>query len=426
MTSFTLGKSLTELPFPDFLFNNNEEKEVEKENRIETLGDDDNFDPNCPNSQGTLYRFDILLNSSASTFTLAQGMLPLAPIGDVNDDGYSDIMFLGGISGLCTNFTIYVLYGSSSLPTELTWGSITGSEGFSFKADSTSFPISSTTVYSFVNTTGPQCIYDPVSNVTNDYYTYYYSYSIASSASISFYSAGDFNKDGFADIILGSSYAYQLAGQSYLFYGSDTVYNQSIVLSQITKSQGFSIIGSGRSNDYYSGDQSGFAVAGGFDFNNDGYSDIAIGAPQVSSMFGAVYIIYGNSNTPKSLKLSFLAPSLGITIFNFEVSRLGNSLSPGGDYNNDGYDDLAIGAPSAAGGAGGAFIIYGVVNKVNLQLNSLTASQGKYIIGIKNTNKANGYCQTGSMVGGAFDFNRDGKKTFRSCLFFLKNNVFVH
>ncbi len=71
----------------------------------------------------------------------------------------------------------------------------------------------------------------------------------------------------------------------------------------------------------------------------------------------------------------------------------------------DGIDDVIIGAPGAAGGAGVAFIIYGSSRTLtSIQLDSLTSSQGKKIFGIKNTNST--YCQTGKSVSGGFDFNR--------------------
>lgn len=53
-------------------------------------------------------------------------------------------------------------------------------------------------------------------------------------------------------------------------------------------------------------------------------------------------------------------------------------------------------------------MIYGSKTLLNIALSSLTATQGLQIIGIKNTNTDNGYCNTGYAVSGGIDFNRDG------------------
>lgn len=55
-----------------------------------------------------------------------------------------------------------------------------------------------------------------------------------------------------------------------------------------------------------------------------------------------------------------------------------------------------------------AFVIYGGTNLVNIQVSSLTASQGEVIVGIKNSDGSGIYCQTGRAVSGGNDFNHDG------------------
>jgi hypothetical protein len=97
-------------------------------------------------------------------------------------------------------------------------------------------------------------------------------------------------------------------------------------------------------------EQLGKAVVVG-DFDDDGYADVAAGAPFDAGVGGSVYVFLGpfsgDDDTP-DVKLYPLSGNLG---------NLGGALAVG-DFNNDGVDDLAV------GGDGGAdppdvFIFYG-------------------------------------------------------------------
>ncbi|MEO8540296.1 MAG: FG-GAP repeat protein [bacterium] len=97
------------------------------------------------------------------------------------------------------------------------------------------------------------------------------------------------------------------------------------------------------------GNHFGLSLACG-DFNGDGYTDLAVGAPGYDHDAGAVVVFYSDGTA--------LGPS---TAFTQDTSRGGYNV-PGvkeagdlfgwslaaGDFNNDGEDDLAIGAPHEA------------------------------------------------------------------------------
>ncbi|MBL8954013.1 MAG: FG-GAP repeat protein [Myxococcaceae bacterium] len=83
------------------------------------------------------------------------------------------------------------------------------------------------------------------------------------------------------------------------------------------------------------GDRFGHALAWG-DFNKDGQPDLAVGAPGVSAGRGNIYVFYG----PLDPQLSVAYGAL----FTTPSSALASTLAAG-DFNADGVDDLAAGAP---------------------------------------------------------------------------------
>ena len=116
------------------------------------------------------------------------------------------------------------------------------------------------------------------------------------------------------DIIIGADGADQSsrtdAGQSYVIYGTATNPGTIDLLIALSSTQGFAILGAAE------GDFSGSSVASAGDVNNDGYSDIIIGAlyadPNSRSYAGQSYVIYGAGIVPSVQPT--LNPTLSPTI----------------------------------------------------------------------------------------------------------------
>lgn len=134
--------------------------------------------------------------------------------------------------------------------------------------------------------------------------------------------AGDVNGDGYSDLLVGANQRGGGVGKAFLYFGNDALPTQPI----------WSDPGS-QVNAHF-----GSAFAG-CDFDNDGYSDIAVSQPerdvdQVDE--GRVVLYYGGA--------------AGISAGPFTISadqadaRFGTALAAG-DVNGDGYCDLAVGAP---------------------------------------------------------------------------------
>ena len=153
--------------------------------------------------------------------------------------------------------------------------------------------------------------------------------------------AGDVNGDGYDDVIVGAYGYASFTGRAYVNLGS-----ASGVLARAN------VILTGGAVD----DQFGDSVSGAGDVNGDGYDDVIIGASMhdVGSLnaVGKVVIHHGSASGVSS------SASLTLT-GGAAVDRLGHSVSAAGDVNGDGYDDVIIGAYGHAGFIGRTYVHHG-------------------------------------------------------------------
>lgn len=177
----------------------------------------------------------------------------------------------------------------------------------------------------------------------------------------------DFNSDGRSDLAVGApgeSVGNQdSAGAVNVLYGSAS--GVSVAKNLLIHQDNPGIVGVSERGDAF-----GHATACG-DFDNDGYDDLAVGVPHESVELptgdvydaGAVNIFYGSAiGIVTTGNEVFTQSSAGIPEKSERTDEFGSALVAG-DFDNDGRDDLAIGAPKeevdGSNQAGNVIVLYG-------------------------------------------------------------------
>jgi FG-GAP repeat/FG-GAP-like repeat len=223
----------------------------------------------------------------------------VSPAGDVNGDGYSDVIL-----------SIFKLeYGVSK-------------EGRVFLYYGTGNGLSANPVWSSSNKQDNANFGEGVAN------------------------AGDINGDGFADVVIGASHysnGEENEGAAFVYFGSP---------AGLEKEPSWVIEG-GQANAFY-----GISVSTAGDVNKDGFADVVVGAhfyDNGETNEGKVYVYLGSA---AGLSKTPFWTSEG----NQVGANFGKSVASAGDVNKDGYFDIIVGAPNYDNGQaneGRAFIFLG-------------------------------------------------------------------
>ena len=303
--------------------------------------------------------------------------LKVSSAGDINGDGFDDILIGADRQGTNREGDAYVIFGKNTDFTDIDL--------------STNLTVNDN---GFKITGGESSSSSPFSNALN------YERGMITS------SAGDINGDGFDDIIVANHSANDNRGESYLIFGSSNDFSNIDLTTDIASNGlGFKITGANE------GDFSGYSVSSG-DVNGDSLNDIIIGSlrnNQASN--GKVYVILGKEEEFTNITLgdNLFDQNLGF-IINPEYSisdttnNYGFNISGIGDTNGDGFDDILIGSPYSSSNYiglnnGSVDIYYGRDNITN-------GTAERAIIGAQEEDKI------GAEVSAIGDINGDGFDDF--------------
>lgn len=268
----------------------------------------------------------------------------IAAFGDVNNDGFDDVIFTKNMTTV-TNAPVFILRGQAG---EL--GDATVSANGSISAA----PYPTTTPAGNLNSivagigdfngdgiadylvgqsgnlmgglpTGNAYIISGASGTAHTYFSGGGTAGMQIGASVS--GVGDFNNDGYADVVIGAPGAMGGNGAAYFVQGSANGLSGTLYP---TATSGNSQMLTGAST----GAGFGQSVRGIGDINGDGYMDFAIGAPGDNGGAGSVEIVYGHKNGTSGLPNGRLTGTMGAG-FGTEILALG-------DINGDGYSDILI------------------------------------------------------------------------------------
>ncbi|MFN8180155.1 MAG: FG-GAP-like repeat-containing protein [bacterium] len=190
-------------------------------------------------------------------------------------------------------------------------------------------------------------------------------------------SAGDFNGDGYGDVLVGAirnDAGGADAGRAYLFFGGPSPDSVPDVI----------MTGAGP------GAQFGFAVASAGDVNGDGYGDVIVGAVPSGGGYGRAYVFFGGNPADGDADLILLGETSN--------DGFGAAVGAAGDVNGDGYADFVVGAPASSAngpGSGRAYVFLGGRHA--------DAFPDRTLSGESTTDSF------GTSVSTAGDINRDGK-----------------
>lgn len=216
-------------------------------------------------------------------------------------------------------------------------------------------------------------------------------------------SAGDFNGDGYDDVIVGWSVNDNgnglSSGSAFVFFGQS--YTTQQILDANTDAD---VVINGRDNS-----QLGLSVASAGDFDGDGMDDIIVGGGDhlVDGVCGtSVYLLFGADYPTQQV----LSAEVGAdVVLNAQACNngFGRSVASAGDFNGDGLDDVIVGAfVDDAGfpynGIGSAFIFFGG------QTGTISDPDSNADVVLNGEGGLVGFGAFGFSVASAGDFNGDG------------------
>jgi len=204
--------------------------------------------------------------------------------------------------------------------------------------------------------------------------------------------AGDVNGDGYSDVIVGAGFytnGQVGEGAAFIYHGSATGINTTAA----------AIMESNQVNAVM-----GISVACAGDVNGDGYSDVIVGAyfyDNGQTDEGAAFIYQGSATGVNTTAAAMMES-------NQVGANFGRDVSGAGDVNGDGYSDVIVGAWYYSNGQaneGAAFVYHGSVAGINTTAAAMVESNqvdGNMGVSVASAGDVNGDGYSDVIVGAYF------------------------
>ena len=282
---------------------------------------------------------DVTLTGGATNIFFGRSV---SSAGDVNGDGYSDV--IAGAAGYSSNTgRAYVYYGGASMnnTADLTMTGETTSNYFGTSVSSAGdvngdgFSDVIVGAYAYSTNTGRVYVYYGGASMNSTADVTMTGEAAADIFGISVSSAGDVNGDGYSDVIVGAEGYFTFTGRAYVYFGGTSMNNTADV----------SMTGEA-TYDYF-----GESVSSAGDVNGDGYSDVIIGADAYSTNTGRAYVYFGGASMNNTSDVTMTGEAT--------YNSFGTSVSTAGDVNGDGYLDMIVGADEFSSDTGRTYLYLG-------------------------------------------------------------------
>ncbi|MBK9225887.1 MAG: FG-GAP repeat protein [Ignavibacteria bacterium] len=296
--------------------------------------------------------------------------------GDVNADGYSDVI-VGAYAASVYTGKAYIYFGGSSMNNiaDVNMAGENSNDNFGYSVSGAGD----------VNGDGYQDVICGAYGYNSDFgraYIYFGSVTMDNVADVSMYggafldyfgasvsNAGDVNDDGYSDVIVGAYGYNSLTGRAYIFYGGASMNSiPDVTMTGETTNNVF-----------------GYSVSEAGDVNGDGFADVYVGAYGYSSAKGRAYLYYGGTNMNNAVDIFMTGEDT--------FSYFGYSVSGGGDVNGDGFADLIAGAYGFNSNIGRAYVFTNTMTGEDIPDVTMTGGSNKTF---------------GASVSNAGDVNHDG------------------
>ncbi|MEL6346501.1 MAG: hypothetical protein AAFV53_25545, partial [Myxococcota bacterium] len=278
--------------------------------------------------------------------------------GDVDGDGYADILIGDDASGENLTGAAYLYYGSASGLsgdyTRIVDSGVKRSDSYGKSltgvGDLDEDGLDDFIISSHLNDDQSEnsgCIYLYFGSITGNFTgEQLFAEDIGLAFGTSLSGVGDINDDGYPDLLVGAATNVETGGQAYLLYGSSSGFQDDQEIFSLS--------------DGSNGESFGSRVSEGGDINADGIPDAFISAHREDDI-GFIYVYYGSRSGLQDEQQIGASDA-------FEGLDFGWGISEAGDVDDDGYADIVVGAigeESVTNNNGAIYVYYGSTSGID-------------------------------------------------------------